>query len=259
MLNTFTIASNEYQQTKPYPHFFQDNILDAEFAQALQEEILKIPPNAFDRYENPFEHKWTLRNKHSCPPNLEKLFTFLESDSFVYQTLSPWVGFALIKDPTRHFNGVHLYQHNDKLDIHVDAGIHPSNGLKKQVTLGIYLSKNWKKHYGCDLEIWTGDNAAHPTPKLLNCKTRIAPLFNRLVLFTCDDYSWHGNPEPANCPEDAKRIFITVSYLSYNNNFENRRQKAYFIARPQDPPDSEKDKLRELRAHPEKYKQVYRI
>jgi hypothetical protein len=35
--------------------------------------------------------------------------------------------------------------------------------------------------------------------------------------------------------------------------------KAFFIARPSDPVDKEKDKLRLLRADPEKYKEIYRI
>jgi len=45
-----------------------------------------------------------------------------------------------------------------------------------------------------------------------------------------------------------------VSYLSENHNYKNKRQKAFFIARPTNDPDPEKDKLRLLRA--EKYKSV---
>jgi hypothetical protein len=40
---------------------------------------------------------------------------------------------------------------------------------------------------------------------------------------------------------------------------QNNRMKAFFIARPGDEPDLEKDKLRLLRADPEKYKEIYRI
>ena len=84
-------------------------------------------------------------------------------------------------------------------------------------------------------------------------------MFNRLVIFTCNDYTWHGNPEPANCPENSKRIFITLSYLSKNFEDENKRVKAFFIARPSDPLDEEKDKLRALRADPEKCKEIYKV
>jgi hypothetical protein len=60
-------------------------------------------------------------------------------------------------------------------------------------------------------------------------------------------------------PDDAKRIFITISYLTENCSDLNRRTKALFVARPSDPDDEEKDKMRLLRADPEKYKEIYRV
>lgn len=252
MLNNFD--SIKYQQ-EPYPHMYMDNALDYQIAIGLQEEILNLTLDKFDRYDNPFEQKFTLRDKFSYPEKLNNLFLYLESDNFI-DKLSTYTGYKLIKDNTRNFNGVHVYNNGDKLDIHLDAGIHPSMGIKKCVTLGIYLSLNWKENYGCDLEIWEGDKY-----KLNRCVKKIAPIFNRLILFTCNDYSWHGNPEPANCPENAKRIFVTISYLSNienNDNFLNNKPKAYFINRPDDLIDLEKDRLRLLRADPILYKEVYR-
>jgi len=170
-------------------------------------------------------------------------------------TLSKFVGYELINDPDRNFWGVHKYKSGDKLDIHLDAGKHPKTDQKKQVTLGIYLSYHWKENYGCELEIWRGDHT-----KIYECVARIAPIFNRLIIFTCDDNSWHGNPEPVICDNtSARRIFVTVSYLSNNTQYENQRQKAFFVARPDDAPNVEKDRLRVLRADPEKYKDVYRF
>jgi hypothetical protein len=87
----------------------------------------------------------------------------------------------------------------------------------------------------------------------------IAPLFNRMVMFTCNDYAWHGNPESATCPSESKRIFVTISYLSENFEDENKRVKAFFIPRPSDPENLEKEKLRFLRTDPGKYKEIYRV
>jgi hypothetical protein len=78
-------------------------------------------------------------------------------------------------------------------------------------------------------------------------------------MFTCNDYAWHGNPTPAICKDDSSRIFITISYLSENFEDKNTRKKAFFVKRPEDPYDEEKDKLRYIRADNEKYKQVYRV
>ena len=162
-------------------------------------------------------------------------------------------------DDTRIFWGVHKYEYGDKLDIHVDVGFHPTLKMKKQVTLGIYLSYNWKEEYGCNLEIWSGENSYTNDSMIFEKVDSISPLFNRFILFTCNDYSWHGNPEPAKCPGDSKRIFLTLSYLSENYEDKNKRVKAFFVKRPQDEDDEEKDKLRLLRADPDKYKNVYNI
>ena len=243
---------------EPYPYLKYDDILHEEFALKLQNEILHIPSQEWDRYNNPFEQKYTLRDKYNFPTYLTKLFDELTSEEFI-QKISEIVGFDLKLDKTRNFWGVHTYGPGDKLDIHVDAGLHPTLGLKKQVTLGIYLSYDWQAEYGCHLEIWKGENAKSNHAKLIEKVDSIAPLFNRLILFTNNDYSWHGNPEPANCPENSKRIFLTISYLSENYEDKNKRIKAFFIARPNDILDEEKDKLRLLRADPEKYKEVYFI
>lgn len=261
MSNNFspvTIIPITYQMINPYPYMMQDDFLDNDFAKLIQHEILNIEPDAWDRYNNPFEQKYTLRDKFNFPPNLAKLFDELTSETFVSE-LSRIVGYKLLLDTTRNFWGVHTYASGDKLDIHVDAGLHPTLGLKKQVTLGIYLSYEWFEEYGCQLEVWRGENSSKNDAKIVEKVGSIAPMFNRLIIFTCNDYSWHGNPEPANCPSNSKRIFVTLSYLSENFEDDNKRMKAYFVARPDDPINEEKDKLRLLRADPDKYKEIYRV
>ena len=57
----------------------------------------------------------------------------------------------------------------------------------------------------------------------------------------------------------TKRIFVTISYLSENFTDDNKKVKAYFVPRPTDPIDLEKDKLRLLRSDPDKYKHVYNL
>ncbi len=259
MINNIGITSNDYQNITPFPHWYKDNILDETYAKLVQQEILNIPLSMFDRYENPFEQKYTLRDKNAYPYFTQKLIDYLISDQFVC-ILSDLVGCQLFVDTTKNFYGIHMYKPGDKLDIHVDAGLHPTLNIRKQLTLGIYLSSDWKKEYGCALEIWDGEDASQPNPKLKECITQIHPMFNRLVLFTNTDNSWHGNPNPvAYDNPDARRIFITLSYLSNSDEYNNKKKKAYFVARPNDPVDENKDKLRLLRADPEQCKRVYNM
>lgn len=255
---TISISNADYTEKTLFPYHWQDNFLEPGFALSLQNEILNIPHDQWDRYNNPFEQKYTLRDKYGFPSQLTVLFEMLQSLEFVAK-LSELVGYNLILDDTRNFWGVHMYESGDKLDIHVDAGLHPTNGFKKQVTLGIYLSYEWKEEYGCHLEIWRGGNSANNSAKLLEKVDSIAPMFNRMIVFTCNDYSWHGNPEPAVCPENSKRIFVTISYLSENREDANKRSKAYFAPRPNDSWDEDKYKLRSLRADSDKCKNIYRV
>lgn len=258
MLKEFNITPTMYQNTYPYPHLFMDNILDDNFAHTIQKEILNIPTSDFDKYNNPFEQKYTLKNKDNLPPHLQSLYDYLTSNEFINK-LSILVGTQLINDPTKNFWGIHKYDNTGHLDVHVDAGIHPQTKLKKHVTLGIYLNSNWKPEYGCELEVWTGDNSVENDAKIYECVNKIAPVFNRMIIFTCTDNSWHGIKMNHTYPEDAQRIFVTLSYLSDDaDKYKNQRPKAFFVARPGDLIDDEKDKLRLLRADPEKYKDVYR-
>ena len=253
-----TITCTSYNPALPFPHMFQDSFLEAQFALNLQDEILKIPRENFDRYQNPFESKYTLRDKYNFPPLLSKLFTELQSGSFVNE-LSKLCEYPLQLDTERHYWGVHLYDSGDCLDIHVDAGIHPILNKKKHLTLGIYLSVNYDESHGCHLELWNGSSCLSTTPVITEKAVSIAPIFNRLVLFTNTDTAWHGNPTPLNAPASTKRIFITISYLSDDTSLINTNKKAYFIKRPEDPDDLEKDRLRLLRVNPETCKDVYRV
>ena len=261
MLRGFALDPEKYRKMSPYPVTFQDDALDEEFARKLQEEILAIPLNEFDRYENPFEQKYTLRDKHKYPTLLQQLMNYVTSSEYL-EYLSEYTGYRLINDDSRMYWGVHVYEPGDKLDIHVDAGCHPENALKKQVTWGLYLSNNWAPTYGCDFEVWEGDSVIVPGARLHRMVEKIAPMFNRMVLFTCLDNAWHGNPVPCQGPSGSKRIFVTLSYLSDStkqNLNKNQYKKAFFIARPTDEPDAHKDHLRLLRSNPDFCKDVYRI
>ena len=249
---------DNFNSMKPFPYYYQDNFLNNEFAHNIQNEILSIDKSDFDRYSNPFEQKYTLHDKNKLPENLNKLFVYWNSEEFV-EKLSNIVGYKLFLDKEKNFWGVHTYDNSDKLDIHVDAGLHPVNKMKKQVTIGLYLSVNYNENNGCHLEVWDGSNSGEDAPSIYKKVDSIAPNFNRFVMFLCNDYAWHGNPEPLNGDNSCKRIFVTMSYLSENYSDKNKKVKAYFVRRPQDPEDPEKDTLRLLRSDPIKYKEMYRV
>ncbi len=44
-----------FLEKSPFPHIMQDNFLTNDFALELRNEILNIPSNSWDRYNNPFK------------------------------------------------------------------------------------------------------------------------------------------------------------------------------------------------------------
>ena len=43
---------------------------------------------------------------------------------------------------------------------------------------------------------------------------KILPVFNRMVVFTSTDFSFHGHPDPLTCPEDRSRRSLALYYYS---------------------------------------------
>jgi Rps23 Pro-64 3,4-dihydroxylase Tpa1-like proline 4-hydroxylase len=243
----------EYHEALPFPNMVDHHILNEQFAYDIQQEILNIPDGRWDRYDNPFEKKYTLRDKNNLPPKCNELFNFLSSQEFI-KDLSNVVGYTLYADPYKHWHGIHKYKDGDFLDIHCDAGIHPISSKRKHITLGIYLSKNWEEINSGHLELWTGtDN------KLMQIHTKILPTFNTLIIFDNVSNSWHGNPEPVVIPNDESRIFLTVSYLSdcHDKPFTNLLKKARFINRPNDIIIPLKELLRSQRSDPNTCASMY--
>ena len=258
-INTSKIEShrNSYSDNK---YCIADDILEINYAKKIQKEILQSAQENWDRYENPFEKKYTWRDKNKLPNTCKTLFNSLHTDDFM-NFLSIFTGYKLQEDKSKNWWGIHIFEDGDKLDIHVDAGKHPKNNLKKIITLGIYLSYNWDKECGGNIEFWNGDNSSNNDAKIYDKKISIAPNFNRCIIFENNDYSWRGAPNTCSCKKNQQRIFITCSYLTEDNDtiHKNNRKKAFFVKLPNEPNNPEKDKLRLLRADPDKCKTIYNM
>ena len=183
-----------------------DNILNLENAKCLQKEIIESSDVYWDRYDNPFEKKYTWRDKNNLPPTSKILFDYLHTPDFI-SFLSEFTNYKLLEDKSKI--GDHKFNTGDKLHIPVDAGTHPKKNLKKIIQTGIYLSYNWTKECGGNIEFWDGDNSQNNDAKIYNKKNFIEPIFNRCIIFENNDYSWHGAPSPCICNKNQKRIFLT--------------------------------------------------
>jgi len=49
---------------------------------------------------------------------------------------------------------------------------------------------------------------------MTHCVKKALPIFNRVVVFSTTDFSYHGLPTPLNCPEGWSRKSLALYYYS---------------------------------------------
>jgi hypothetical protein len=69
---------------------------------------------------------------------------------------------------------------------------------------------------------------------MATCEAKIMPYFNRCVIFSTTSTSFHGHPEPLNCPEGETRKSMALYYYSKDRPAEERNEghNTLFQARP---------------------------
>ena len=208
-LDDFVLINKEkYLNAEPFPfiiieNFFNNNFLD---------EILRQFPNLSDikkttKYQNKNEVKFGNNEYEKFPEKIKILFDFLNSNFFLnfLQNLTG-IKEKLIADKELNGGGMHEIKKGGLLKIHSDFNKHPNLKLDRRLNVLIYLNKNWKEEYGGHLEFWDKE--------MKYCKTKILPIFNRMVVFSTTDFSNHGHPDPLNCPDLVSRKSIATYYYS---------------------------------------------
>ena len=175
---------------------------------------------------NKNEIKYANNNYANFPDSIKKLFDFLNSDSYLkfLQKLTS-INEKLICDPQLNGGGLHEIKKGGVLKVHTDFSRHPSLKLDRRINVLIYLNKNWKEQYGGHLELWDKD--------MLECKKKILPTFNKMVIFSTNDFSNHGHPDAVTCPSDQSRKSIALYYFSNGRPSEDIdknhiKNKTYF-------------------------------
>ncbi|NJM87615.1 MAG: 2OG-Fe(II) oxygenase [Hydrococcus sp. RU_2_2] len=133
---------------------------------------------------------------------------------------------GIIPDPHLVGGGLHQIERGGYLKIHVDFNKHGKLNLDRRLNLLLYLNKNWQEEYGGNLELWDRD--------MIKCQKKILPIFNRCVIFSTTDFSYHGHPEPLTCPEGRTRKSLALYYYSNGRPPEevSNGHSTVFRARP---------------------------
>jgi len=201
------VKAKVYKEAIAYPHIVIDHFLDSEIATKAFEEFPKIDSKEWINYTHYNEKKFGNTTFTSFPPTIKKIVESLNNPEFV-SSLSKLTGIPnLIADPSLEGGGLHQSPRGGFLNIHADFTVHPHHrNWRRRVNLLIYLNESYESEWGGELEIWDRS--------MKECCNKIAPLFNRCVIFNTDSDTFHGHPEPFNCPENESRKSIALYYFT---------------------------------------------
>lgn len=207
--------SSSYAAAQPFPHVVIDDLFD----DADLEEVLAAFPGPettrWVTFDSPTEKKLGFHHQMSriSPPirrflmemNTFEMLSFLETMTGIE---------GLIPDPYFGGGGIHQILPGGFLKVHADFNVHPKLKLDRRLNMLIYLNKDWREEYGGHLELWDAG--------MKNCVRSVLPRFNRTVIFSTTDTSYHGHPTPLRAPEGMTRKSVSLYYYTNGRPAEER-------------------------------------
>lgn len=217
----------DYLSANPFPNIVLDGFFDNKFLKKVLGDFPNLEKiNSSQQYTNKNEIKFANNDYENFPDSIKLLFDFMNSHIFLkfLQKITS-IKEKLVIDSELNGGGLHQIKSGGMLKIHTDFNRHPTLDLDRRVNILIYLNINWEQKYNGELELWD--------KHMKFCGKKILPVFNRMVIFSTNDFSNHGHPEPIECPKDISRKSIALYYFSkgrpaseLNNN--NIKNKTYF-------------------------------
>lgn len=197
----------QYAEGNPFPHISFTNFFNPEFLEEVLAEFPDLSTLDTYKFKNPNEIKFASKGENGMGPKIREFVHFLNSEPFLkfVQELSS-IKETLVGDPYFIGAGLHEIKRGGLLKVHADFNKHSLTGLDRRLNVLVYLNKDWKEGYGGHFELWDRE--------MQKAEKKILPAFNTLAMFSTTDFSYHGHPDPLNCPAEHSRKSIALYYYS---------------------------------------------
>jgi hypothetical protein len=228
-----------YASAHPFPHTFIDDFLPDDVLDGVLAEFPRPDRPDWFAFDSANERKLATKDDTAMGPATRHLLAELNSAAFV-DFLERLTGIeGLIPDPHLVGGGLHQITRGGHLKVHADFNRHPRTGLERRLNVLVYLNRDWKDEYGGAFELWSRDMSTR--------EAAILPLFNRCVVFSTTSTSFHGHPDPLNCPEGETRKSMALYYYTKDRPADEggAEHNTLFRARPgEDLPPAPRDDVR---------------
>lgn len=214
-----------YRSATPFPHVVLDDVVAADVLAALDAELSDMPNDRWNSYLHFNERKYSNTDMDAWGPTVRALADELLGEQFA-AWLSDLTGFDDLKpDASLDGGGLHRSYRNGFLNVHADFTAHHTiPNWRRRINLLFYMNPQWQPEWGGELELWSSD--------MSRCETTVEPVGNRILLFTTDETSFHGHPEPLRFPEGIARQSMALYYFTEEDDPVARSTD--YRARPDD-------------------------
>lgn len=219
--------AKQYRENWPCPHILLEDFLDPDTALAMAREFPQAGTDAWTQYKHANENKLGMAKRELFPPTLKAVTDELNSPEFV-----AWISEltdipGLISDPMLEGGGLHQSGRGGYLNVHTDFSMHHfHSNWHRRVNLIVYLNPDWQEAWGGSIELWE--------PKMARCGAKYPPLINHALIFTTDERSLHGFPDPLTCTEGQSRKSLALYYYTVEQGAKVTPHSTDYFARPQD-------------------------
>ena len=207
---------SDFATAAPFPHVVIDDFLDPALAETIHDEARATAVNVDASNDLTQKQKVACTEWDAFGPETARLIGWLNSAKFIapLETISGIDG--LFGDPWLEGGGIHHTSRGGFLKMHTDFNWNAKLRADRRINILYYLNRDWRPEYGGELVLSRlgGSDTA-----------RIAPKFNRLVIFNTNDTTLHGHPEPLTFPDDYPRASIAMYYYSAGLAVKERLRK----------------------------------
>src|SRR6476646_1993232 len=168
------------------------------------------------------ERKYTSKSLDNFDPLISDI-TFAFQDKRVIDIVADITGINdALGDPHLYAGGISAMAKGHFLNPHLDNSHDGEQKNYRVLNLLYYVSPEWKPEFGGSLELWN-EKVTQPL--------EVPSLFNRLVLMSTNDKSWHSVNE---VKADGIRYCLSNYYFSpHSPNSYGISHVTYFMARPE--------------------------
>lgn len=216
-----------YRGGEPFPHIFLPDFLEPSLVNSMAAEFPNPHSEAWTRYKHHNENKLGMAKRDLFPQHLGEVTDELNSPEFV-EWLSELTGIeGLLPDPSLEGGGLHQSTQGGFLNVHTDFTMHHYHkNWRRRVNLILYMNPEWEQEWGGEIELWDEG--------MKQCRAKFPPLFNHALVFSTEEGSFHGFPEPLRCPEGVSRKSLALYYYTREPNAHPVARSTDYRPRPGD-------------------------